>query len=100
LQDKKKAEEERQKELNALFAVAIKQPKVPPGVTVDVAAMQMWAFEWTFFVLTYTTSRIHCCEFLCLCTAYWAQLDIHPTGGWKREVVVPWFLVPHGRLFS
>jgi hypothetical protein len=31
-QDKKKAEEERQKELNALFAVAIKQPKVPPGV--------------------------------------------------------------------
>ncbi|KAJ9506511.1 hypothetical protein QJQ45_019621 [Haematococcus lacustris] len=30
--DKKKAEEERQKELAALFAVAIKQPKVPPGV--------------------------------------------------------------------
>lgn len=30
--DKKKAEEERQKELNALFAVAIKQPKVPAGV--------------------------------------------------------------------
>ncbi|KAK9816691.1 hypothetical protein WJX72_003761 [[Myrmecia] bisecta] len=30
--DKKKAELERQKELNELFAVAIKQPKVPPGV--------------------------------------------------------------------
>lgn len=30
--DKKKAEEERQKELNSLFAVAIKQPKVPAGV--------------------------------------------------------------------
>ncbi len=30
-QDKKKAEEERQKELAALFAVAIKQPKVPVG---------------------------------------------------------------------
>ncbi len=30
-QDKKKAEEERQKELNALFAVAIKQPKIPAG---------------------------------------------------------------------
>lgn len=30
--DKKKAEEERQKELNALFAMAIKQPKVPAGV--------------------------------------------------------------------
>lgn len=28
LQDKKKAEEERQKELNELFALAIKQPKV------------------------------------------------------------------------
>jgi hypothetical protein len=27
-QDKKAAEEERQRELNALFAVAIKQPKV------------------------------------------------------------------------
>lgn len=32
LQEKKKAEEERQRELNALFAVAIKQPKVPAGV--------------------------------------------------------------------
>lgn len=31
LQDKKKLEEERKKELDALFAVAIKQPKVPPG---------------------------------------------------------------------
>lgn len=31
VQDKKKAEEEKQKELNALFAVAIKQPKVPAG---------------------------------------------------------------------
>ena len=30
-QEKKKAEEERQKELNALFAMAIKQPKVPQG---------------------------------------------------------------------
>jgi hypothetical protein len=30
--DKKKAEEEHQKELAALFAMAIKQPKVPPGV--------------------------------------------------------------------
>ncbi|EFN55747.1 hypothetical protein CHLNCDRAFT_134088 [Chlorella variabilis] len=30
--DKKRAEEERQKELNELFAMAIKQPKVPPGV--------------------------------------------------------------------
>ncbi|GAB4823541.1 hypothetical protein N2152v2_010587 [Parachlorella kessleri] len=30
--DKKKAEEERQKELASLFAMAIKQPKVPPGV--------------------------------------------------------------------
>ena len=31
LQDKKKAELERQKELAELFAVAIKQPKVPAG---------------------------------------------------------------------
>ncbi len=31
-QDKKKAELERQKELAELFAVAIKQPKVPAGV--------------------------------------------------------------------
>ncbi|GBF95907.1 hypothetical protein Rsub_08498 [Raphidocelis subcapitata] len=31
-QDKKAAEEERQRELNSLFAVAIKQPKVPLGV--------------------------------------------------------------------
>ena len=31
LQDKKKLEEERQKELDDLFAVAIKQPKVPAG---------------------------------------------------------------------
>ena len=31
LQEKKKLEEERQKELNALFAQAIKQPKVPVG---------------------------------------------------------------------
>lgn len=31
-QDKKKLEEEKQKELNALFAMAIKQPKVPVGV--------------------------------------------------------------------
>jgi hypothetical protein len=31
VQDKKKLEEERQKELNDLFAVAIKQPKVPAG---------------------------------------------------------------------
>ena len=30
-QDKKKAEADRQKELNDLFAIAIKQPKVPPG---------------------------------------------------------------------
>lgn len=30
--DKKKAEADRQKELNDLFAIAIKQPKVPPGV--------------------------------------------------------------------
>lgn len=30
--EKKKAEEERKKELNALFAMAIKQPKVPAGV--------------------------------------------------------------------
>jgi hypothetical protein len=32
LQDKKKAEEEAARELAALFATAIKQPKVPPGV--------------------------------------------------------------------
>lgn len=32
IKDKKKAEEDREKELAALFAVAIKQPKVPPGV--------------------------------------------------------------------
>ena len=31
LQDKRKAEEERQKELNELFAQAIKQPKLPVG---------------------------------------------------------------------
>ncbi len=31
LQDKKKAEAERAKELAELFAVAIKQPKVPVG---------------------------------------------------------------------
>ena len=31
LQEKKKAEEDRAKELNELFAVAIKQPKVPVG---------------------------------------------------------------------
>lgn len=31
MQDKKKAEADRQKELNDLFAIAIKQPKVPPG---------------------------------------------------------------------
>ena len=31
VQDKKKAEADRQKELNDLFAIAIKQPKVPPG---------------------------------------------------------------------
>jgi hypothetical protein len=30
-QDKKAAEEARQRELNELFAVAIKQPKVPAG---------------------------------------------------------------------
>ena len=30
-QDKKKAEADQQKELDALFAVAIKQPKVPAG---------------------------------------------------------------------
>ena len=30
-QDKKKLEEERARELNELFAVAIKQPKVPAG---------------------------------------------------------------------
>lgn len=32
LQDKKKAEQERQKELDELFMLTIKQPKVPPGV--------------------------------------------------------------------
>ena len=32
LQDKKKAELDRQKELAELFAVAIKQPKVPVGM--------------------------------------------------------------------
>ena len=32
-QDKKKAEADRQKELNDLFAIAIKQPKVPPGTS-------------------------------------------------------------------
>mmetsp|Transcript_5976 Transcript_5976/g.10409 ORF Transcript_5976/g.10409 Transcript_5976/m.10409 type:complete len:446 (-) Transcript_5976:1004-2341(-) len=32
LKDKKKQDAERQKELDSLFAVAIKQPKVPPGV--------------------------------------------------------------------
>lgn len=31
LQEKKKAEADKQKELDALFAVAIKQPKVPAG---------------------------------------------------------------------
>ena len=31
VQDKKKAEADKQKELNDLFAIAIKQPKVPPG---------------------------------------------------------------------
>jgi hypothetical protein len=31
-QDKRKAAEERQKELNLIFALAIKQPKVPEGV--------------------------------------------------------------------
>ena len=32
LQEKKKAEEQRQRELNELFAQAIKQPKLPVGV--------------------------------------------------------------------
>jgi len=32
MQDKKAAELERQKELAELFAVAIKQPKIPAGV--------------------------------------------------------------------
>ena len=32
VQEKKKLEEERQKELNELFAQAIKQPKVPVGI--------------------------------------------------------------------
>ena len=32
MQEKKKAEADKQKELNDLFAIAIKQPKVPPGV--------------------------------------------------------------------
>lgn len=32
MQEKKKAEEEAARELAALFATAIKQPKVPPGV--------------------------------------------------------------------
>lgn len=31
MQEKKKAEADKQKELNDLFAIAIKQPKVPPG---------------------------------------------------------------------
>ena len=32
IQDKKKLEEEQAKELASLFGMAIKQPKVPPGV--------------------------------------------------------------------
>lgn len=32
MQDKRKAEEEAAKEMAALFATAIKQPRVPPGV--------------------------------------------------------------------
>lgn len=34
MQEKKKAEADKQKELNDLFAIAIKQPKVPPGEVV------------------------------------------------------------------
>lgn len=41
MQDKKKAEADRQKELNDLFAIAIKQPKVPPGASCCTA---MWSF--------------------------------------------------------
>lgn len=42
LQDKRKAEAERQKELAELFAVAIKQPKVPAGkqLSADVTKSQ------------------------------------------------------------
>lgn len=47
LQAKKKAEEERQKELNALFAVAIRQPKVPPGAVACVAYVHARAMQAT-----------------------------------------------------
>jgi hypothetical protein len=38
LQEKKAAEEARKKELEALFATTIKQPKVPPGVQCRMAS--------------------------------------------------------------
>ena len=40
-QDKKKAEAERQKELAELFAVAIKQPKIPAGEHLSADQMKL-----------------------------------------------------------
>ena len=42
-QEKKKLEEQRQKELNELFAQAIKQPKVPIGTPHAPESMPIWA---------------------------------------------------------
>ena len=64
LQDKRKAEAERQKELAELFAVAIKQPKVPAGKQVSATCDQ----------ITVSLSNLFChsklmaaCFFLCRC---------------------------------
>lgn len=43
MQDKKKAEADKQKELNDLFAIAIKQPKVPPGERCYSVAVWLFA---------------------------------------------------------
>ncbi len=40
MQNKKRAEEERQRDVASLFAMTIKQPKVPPGETSVVNEMQ------------------------------------------------------------
>lgn len=44
MQEKKKAEADKQKELNDLFAIAIKQPKVPPGQWPCINAPLVFAF--------------------------------------------------------
>ena len=44
MQEKKKAEADKQKELNDLFAIAIKQPKVPPGEGPSYVVFSIFAF--------------------------------------------------------